>query len=154
MRLAMIGIIFSPVSLPGAPRHVKGVEKIRGRNNKGGKSLFTVKLRRLLCVTLRPNTSACLGVSPSRSAPWASSSIDAGFIESEIRSLSVDVVILFLLAKPQTSHYLVVSLNICALQIIQQTSALRDHLEQAPPGVVIFLVDFKVLGKLVDPLAE
>ena len=47
-----------------------------------------------------------------------------------------------------------VSLDVRALQIIQQTATLRDHLEQAPPRVVIFLVDFEVLGKFVDSLAE
>jgi hypothetical protein len=48
----------------------------------------------------------------------------------------------------------VVTLNICSLQIIQQTSALRDHLEQAAPRVVVLFVDFEVFGKLVDSLAE
>jgi hypothetical protein len=59
-----------------------------------------------------------------------------------------------LLAKAQTSDYLMVSLNIRALQIIKQTATLRDHFEQAAPRVVIFLMDFEVLGKLVDSLAE
>jgi len=48
----------------------------------------------------------------------------------------------------------VVSLDVRALQIIQQTATLRDHLEQAAPRVVILFVDFEVLGKLVDSLAE
>ncbi len=87
----------------------------------------------------------------------ASSSIDAGFgnlrfeVSRQIRSV---VHLLRLLAKSQASHYLVVTLNVCSLQIIQQTPALRDHLEQAAPRVVIFFVDFEVFGKLVDSLAE
>src|SRR2546422_137083 len=58
--------------------------------------------------------------------------------------------ILILTTKAQTIHYLVVTLNVCALQIIQQTSTLRDHLKQAAPRVVIFLMRFEVLSKLVD----
>ena len=47
-----------------------------------------------------------------------------------------------------------VALDVCTLQIIEQTAALRDHLEQAPPRVVILLMDFEMFGELVDPLAE
>ena len=47
-----------------------------------------------------------------------------------------------------------ITLDICALEIVQKTSALRDHLEQAAPRMVIFLVRFEVLGQLVDALAE
>ena len=58
-----------------------------------------------------------------------------------------------LFTKAQTSHYLVVSLDICTLQIIQQTPALRDHFEQAAPRVVILFMGLEVFGKLVDSLA-
>lgn len=47
-----------------------------------------------------------------------------------------------------------VSLNVRALQIIQQATTLRDHLEQAAPRVVVLFMDFEVLGKLVNSLAE
>ena len=47
-----------------------------------------------------------------------------------------------------------VAFNVRALQIIQQTPALRDHLEQATPGVVVLFVDFEVFGKLVYPFTE
>ncbi len=47
-----------------------------------------------------------------------------------------------------------VSLDVRALQIIQQAATLRDHLEQAAPRVVVLFVDFEVLGKLVNSLAE
>jgi hypothetical protein len=80
VRLAVVEMNFQFPVVSGIPRYVKRWKNSGIRNNyKGGKSLFTVKLCRLLCVTLRPNTSACLGVSPSRSAPWASPSIDVGF---------------------------------------------------------------------------
>jgi hypothetical protein len=58
-----------------------------------------------------------------------------------------------LLTKTQTSHYLMVALNVCSFHIIEQTTTLRDHLEQAAPRVVIFFVRFEVFGKLVDSLA-
>ena len=45
-------------------------------------------------------------------------------------------------------------LYILALEVVEQTSALRDHLEQAAPRVVIFLVCLEMLGQLLDPLAE
>ena len=47
-----------------------------------------------------------------------------------------------------------VTLDVCAFQIIQHTSSLRDHLKQAAPRMVIFFVDLKVLGKFVDSLAQ
>jgi hypothetical protein len=47
-----------------------------------------------------------------------------------------------------------VALNVCALQIIEQTPALRDHFEQASSRVIVLFMDFEVFGKLVDPLAE
>jgi len=47
-----------------------------------------------------------------------------------------------------------VSLDVCALQIIQQTTTLRDHLEQTAPRVVILLMNFEVFRKLVDSFAE
>src|SRR5204863_6515216 len=118
-------------------------------------SLFTVKLYRLLCVALWPNTSACLGVSPSRSAPWASPSIDVGFgsLRFEVSLVTLFVNVL-LSTEAETSDYLVVALNVCTLQIIEQTPALRDHLEQAAPRVIVLFMDFEVFGKLVDSFAE
>src|SRR6185436_9282032 len=60
--------VFNPrLHLPGSTvsatkRHVKRREDYSNcNNNKGGKSLVTVKLCRLLCVALWPNTSACFG---------------------------------------------------------------------------------------------
>ena len=56
--------------------------------------------------------------------------------------------------KAEASHYLVVALDVCTLQIIEQTATLRDHLEQAAPRVIVLLMDFEMFGELVDPLAE
>ena len=77
-----------------------------------------------------------------------------GLWKSEIRSLSLHFRYVLLSAKAQTSHYLVIALDVYALQIIQQTTTLRDHLEQAAPRVVVFLVGFEMFGELVDSLTE
>ena len=121
---------------------------------KAAKPLI-VKLCRLLCVALWPNTSACLGVSPSRSAPSASPSIDVGFenLRFEVSRYTV-LSSLLLSSEAETSDYLVVAFNVCTLQIIEQTPALRDHLEQAAPRVIVLFMDLEVFGKLVDSLAE
>jgi len=47
-----------------------------------------------------------------------------------------------------------VTLDVGAFEVVQKTSALRDHLEQAAPRMVIFLVRFEMLGQLVNSLAE
>ena len=123
-------------------------------------SLLTVKLCRLLCVTLRPNASACLGVIAVTFGTLGKLFDRRGlcgnlrFEVSRLTAVSCSLAFSFLLAKAQASYHLVVTLNVCALQIIQQTSTLRDHLEQAAPRVVILFMDFEVLGKLVDSLAE
>ena len=130
--------------------------KPESRNkHKGGTSLFTVKLCRLLCVTLRPNASACLGVIAVTFGTLGKLFDRRGLygnLRFEVSRSTTVIVLLF--AKAQTSHYLVIALNVCTLQIIQQTTTLRDHLEQAAPGVVILFMDFEMLGKLVDSLAQ
>jgi len=47
-----------------------------------------------------------------------------------------------------------VALDVCTLQIIEQTPALRDHLEQAAPRVIVLFMDLEMFGELVDPLAK
>jgi hypothetical protein len=61
---------------------------------------------------------------------------------------------LSLTTQAKTADHLVIALYIRALEVIQQTPALRDHLEQAAPRVIIFLVGFEMLGQLVNALAE
>jgi len=48
----------------------------------------------------------------------------------------------------------VVAFDIRFLQVIEQTTSLRDHLQQAAPRMVIFLVCFEMFGQVVDTLAE
>jgi len=45
----------------------------------------------------------------------------------EVLSFTIQSIVI-LTTKAQTGHYLVVAFDVCPLQIIQQTSALRDHL--------------------------
>ena len=47
-----------------------------------------------------------------------------------------------------------VLINIFALEVIKQASALRDHLKQPAPRVVIFLVCFEMLGQFADALTQ
>jgi hypothetical protein len=47
-----------------------------------------------------------------------------------------------------------VALDVCTLQIIEQTASLRDHLEQAASRVIVLFMDLEVFGKLVYSLAE
>ena len=47
-----------------------------------------------------------------------------------------------------------ISIDVPAFEIVEQAPALRDHLEQAAPRVVVFLVCFEMLRQLGDALAE
>lgn len=47
-----------------------------------------------------------------------------------------------------------VALYVYPLEVIEKTSALRDHLEQAAPRMVVFLMRLEMLGQLVNSLAE
>ncbi len=57
-----------------------------------------------------------------------------------------------LTTQAKTADDLVIALYVRALEVVQQTPALRDHLEQAAPRVVV--LGFEMLGQLVDALAE
>ena len=61
---------------------------------------------------------------------------------------------LTLTAQAQTADHLVIALNVRALEVIEQTPALRDHLQQAAPRVIVFLMGFEMIRQLVDALAE
>ena len=47
-----------------------------------------------------------------------------------------------------------ISLNVDLDEIVEQRTALTDHLEEAAAGVMILLVDLEVLGQVVDSLGE
>ena len=77
-----------------------------------------------------------------------------GLWKTEIRSLSLHFWYVLLSTKAEASHYLMVALDVCTLQIIEQTATLRDHLEQAAPRVIVLFMDLEMFGELVDPLAK
>lgn len=52
----------------------------------------------------------------------------------------------------QPAHYFVVLLDVYLLQVIEQTSSVRDHFQQAAPRVIVFLVRLEMLGEFVNPL--
>ncbi len=47
-----------------------------------------------------------------------------------------------------------VSLDVNLDKVVEERSALTDHLEEAASGVMILLVDLEVLGQVVDSLGE
>src|SRR4029077_1258741 len=74
-----------------------------------------------------------------------------GLWKKKIRSLSLHF---RLSTKAEESHYHVVALDVCPLQIIKQTATLRDHLEQPAPRMIVLFMYLEMFSKLVDPLAE
>jgi hypothetical protein len=58
-----------------------------------------------------------------------------------------------LTAQSQSTHDFVVTLDVRLLQVIEQAPALRDHLQQSPARMIVFLVDLEMLGEFVDSLA-
>src|SRR5687767_14385509 len=101
-----------------------------------------------------PYTSACFQSIAVTFGTATSSSIDAGFTKQRLEDLSRLMLCNRLPAQPQTTDDLVVAFNIRSFQVIQQTTSLRDHFQQAAPRVIIFLVRFEMLGQFVNALAE
>ncbi len=58
-----------------------------------------------------------------------------------------------LTTQAETFHHLMITLYVRALEVIKQASTLRDHLKQAAPRVIVFLVCFEMLCQLTDALA-
>ena len=56
--------------------------------------------------------------------------------------------------KVQLLDQILVTISFRFAQIIEQAPPLRDHLEQAPPRRMIFLVSLKVLSQMLDPAGE
>jgi hypothetical protein len=48
----------------------------------------------------------------------------------------------------------VVAVELFALEIIEQAASLADHLQQTTTGMMIFVVNLEVLGKVSNPLGE
>ena len=52
----------------------------------------------------------------------------------------------------QPAHYVVVLLDVRLFQVIEQTSSMRDHLEQAASRMIVLLVRLEMLGEFGDAL--
>ncbi len=59
-----------------------------------------------------------------------------------------------LTAQTETANQAMIRFDVAAFQIIEHTSALRDHLEQAAPRMIIFLVGSEMVGQFVDAPRE
>jgi hypothetical protein len=59
-----------------------------------------------------------------------------------------------LFSKSQGRNHSPVTGDIFALQVVQQPSALPYQFEQAPSGMMIFLMDLEMFVKVIDPLRQ
>jgi len=59
-----------------------------------------------------------------------------------------------LATQPQVLHYLAVTLDLGALEIVEQPATLPHHAQQAPARRMIALVDLEVLGQVVNLFGE
>ena len=59
-----------------------------------------------------------------------------------------------LAAEAELRDDLAVSLDVFALQVIQQPASPAHHLQEAPPRGMILLVGLEVLGQVRDPPGE
>ena len=71
---------------------------------------------------------------------------------SNKRSKYLFVLILLTNAQSQSSHDVVVLLYVRLFQVIEQTSPVLDHHQQAAPRMIIFLVGLEMLSEFVDAL--
>ena len=56
------------------------------------------------------------------------------------------------MTQPESSNDFVILLNVRFLQVIEQTSAMLDHLQQSASRMVVLLVCLEVLGEFVNAL--
>jgi hypothetical protein len=78
-------------------------------------------------------------------------------IESDrelIAALSSLLLVHDLFSYTQTIDDFAVTVGILAIQIIQQSPTLTDHLQQTSPGVIILPVHFEVLSEVIDALRQ
>jgi hypothetical protein len=47
-----------------------------------------------------------------------------------------------------------VAFDVCTLEVVEQTTTLADHLEQATAAVMVLFVGAKVLGQVIDAFGE
>jgi hypothetical protein len=56
------------------------------------------------------------------------------------------------MTQSESSNDFVILLNVRLLQVIEQTPAMLDHLQQPTSRMVVFLVSLEVLGELANAL--
>jgi len=56
------------------------------------------------------------------------------------------------MTQPESSNDFVILLNVRFLQVIEQTPAMLDHLQQSASRVVVLLMCLEVLGEFVNAL--
>lgn len=56
------------------------------------------------------------------------------------------------MTQPESSNDFVILLNVRLLQVIQQTSAILDHLQQSASRMIVLLVCLEMLGEFVNAL--
>jgi hypothetical protein len=134
--------------LPGTQRLIR----CAADKNKGGRAL-AVKLSPPFGVFL--GYSRCLDslISPSRSA--RSQAFEGRGLFLNTKRFEDSLVLFtptesFTQSKP--AHDVVVLLDVYLFQVIEQTSPVLDHLQQAAPRVIVFLVYLEMLGEFVDSL--
>jgi hypothetical protein len=59
-----------------------------------------------------------------------------------------------LLSDAQFTNDVFVTIDILGLQVVQQSSALADKLEQAPSGMMVLLMDLEMFGQIADSFAQ
>src|SRR6266404_5867848 len=60
----------------------------------------------------------------------------------------------YLAPQTQTLDQRGVALGVPGFQVVEQTAALADHLQEAAPRMVILRVAFEMLGEVDDPLGQ
>jgi RNase adaptor protein for sRNA GlmZ degradation len=92
-------------------------------------------------------------MSPSRSARSQAFEGRGLFYSEEIEaSLDFSFIGSRLMAQSQSSDDFVILLDVRLLQVIEQTSTMLDHLQQAAPRMIVLFVRLEMLGEFVDPL--
>ena len=59
-----------------------------------------------------------------------------------------------LLSQTETTNQLVIATDVNALQIVEHAAALADHLKQAAPRVIVFLVRLEMIGQFIDAFGQ
>src|SRR5580704_12136912 len=59
-----------------------------------------------------------------------------------------------LLADTEFADHVAIAVGIVRLQVIQQTAALTDQLQEATPGSMVLLMGFEVFGQFANPLTQ